>query len=223
MQLLKKCMLGAVAAALVLSSCASISNLSTARPVGKGNARLTAGLSKITTKSDTIPIIEQIPDFMFFELMGELGLTERFDLGIKYTFPTAAYLEGKYCVVKPDSTRGFFFTPAVRAGYTSFPHDSAESNDRMEISVPLYCSFFPHEKFGITLAPVYSTRFFMVDEARITNLAGGMFSLSIGKDAGIVIEGDYLYNFAWKWHEIQGGIGLYLPVKNLFGSLPFLN
>lgn len=203
----------------MFSSCASISNLSTARPLGKGESRLSIGISKITTKSDTIPLIEEIPDFMFFELMGTTGLTERFDLGIKYTFPLSAHLEGKYCLVKNDSALGFFLSPALRVGYTSFPADSGEDNNRFEISLPVYTSFFPSDMVGITIAPVYSTRFFITEDMRVTQLAGGMLSLCIGKKTGVIIEGDYLYNFAWKWHEIQGGIALFLPIKDIFSNL----
>jgi hypothetical protein len=202
---------------LLLSQCASISNLSTARPLGKGESRVTVGLSQITTKSDTIPIIEQVPDFLFFELMGTTGITERFDVGLKYTFPTAGYLEGKYTLVMNDSQTGFFFSPALRAGYTAFPNNSdTTDNNRVEISVPLYVSYFPAKAFGITLAPVYSTRFFMYKGSKITQLAGGMLSLSIGSKIGLIIEGDYLYNFKWKWHEIQGGAALFVPIRSIF-------
>ena len=41
---------------LIVSQCASNSNLSTAHPLGKGETRVTIGLSKTTTKSDTIPL-----------------------------------------------------------------------------------------------------------------------------------------------------------------------
>jgi hypothetical protein len=207
----------ALMAGLVISQCASISNLSTARPVGRGESRVTVGLSKITTKSDTIPIIESIPDFVFFELMGTAGITDRFDISLKYTFPTAGYFEANYCLLMNNPETGLFFSPALRAGYTAFPHDAdSAENNRVEISVPLYLSYFPAKAFGITLAPVYSGRFFLRGEYRITQLAGGMLSVSIGSKIGVIIEGDYLYNFYWKWHEIQGGAALVVPVKSIF-------
>ena len=201
---------------LMMAQCASISNLSTARPVGKGDARVTVGLSKITTESDTIPIIEKIPDFFFFELAGAAGITDRFDIGLKYTFPLAGYFEAKYCLLMNNAEKGLFFSPALRAGYTAFPHSDTTENNRMEISVPLYLSYFPATIFGISLAPVYSVRFFSSEDSRMSNLAGGMFSLSIGNKIGVIIEADYLYNFYWKWHEIQGGAALFVPVKSVF-------
>jgi hypothetical protein len=209
---------GAATAAILLANCASISNLSSARPTGKDGSRLTVAVSKITTKSDTIPIIEQIPDFVFFELMGTTGITDRLDLSLKYTFPTAGFLEGKYCVVISGPETGFFFSPALRVGYTSFPSDSTSDNNRVETSLPLYLSYYPTKIFGMTIAPVYAARFFL-GESRVTQLAGGMASFAIGNRTGLLIEGDYLYNFAWKWHEIQVGAALFVPVKNLFSSL----
>lgn len=208
-------------AVLFLCNCASISNFSTARPVGRGNGQITAALSRITTISDTIPLIEKIPEFYFFELLGTIGITDRFDLGVKYTFPAAGFLEGKYCFVSNDSLKGMFLSPALRAGYTSFPHDSGSTNNRFEISVPVYFSFFPSPLFGITVAPVYSGRFFMRNSSSVTHCSGTMLSMSIGKRIGVILEGDYLYNFTWKWHEIQAGIALFIPVKNLFSSLIF--
>jgi hypothetical protein len=201
----------------LFSQCASISNLSTAHPIGKGESRVTIGLSKITTKSDTIPLIEKIPDFFFFELMGAVGFTDRFDLGFKYTFPTAGYLEAKYCLLMNNHEKGFFVSPALRAGYTAFPSSSDTiDNNRIEVSVPIYLSYFPAKAFGITVAPVYSSRFFMSGDSRITQLAGGMLSVSIGSKIGVIIEGDYLYNFEWKWHEIQGGAALFIPINSIF-------
>jgi hypothetical protein len=208
----------AAAAVFLLSNCASISNLTTARPTGKGDSRLTIAVSKITTESDTIPIIEQIPDFMFFELMGTAGITDRLDLSIKYTLPAAGFLEGKYCLVMTNPQTGFFLSPALRAGYTSFPSDSTSDNNRIETSLPVYVSYYPAKIFGITMAPVYAARFFLGD-SRITQLAGGMASLSIGNKTGLMIEGNYLYNFAWKWHEIQVGGALFFPIKDIFSSL----
>ena len=153
-----------VALFLLIINCASISNFSTARPVGRGNGAVTAALSRIATLSDTVPLIEQIPDFYFFELMGTVGITDRFDVGVKYTFPAAGFIEGKYCLLADDSLKGRFLSPALRAGYTSFPHDSGSSNTRFEVSVPLYASVFPSELFGITVAPLYSIRFPMLTE-----------------------------------------------------------
>lgn len=206
---------------LLLADCASISNFSTARPVGKDHSQLTIGISKIMTESDTIPIIEKVPSFFFFEIMGTRGLTGRFDLSLKYTFPSAGFLEGKYCLVKTDSLTGFFLSPALRAGYSAFPTsgDDSTANDRMEMSLPIYLSIYPNSTFGLTVAPVLGLRFFMESESRMTQLAGAMASLSIGNKTGLIVEGDYFYNFYWQWHEIQVGAALFFPAENLFSSL----
>ena len=155
---------------------------------------------------------------MFFELMGTTGITDRLDLSLKYTFPAAGFLEAKYCLVMTNPETGLFLSPALRAGYTSFPSDSASDNNRIETSLPLYFSYYPAKVFGITIAPVYAARFFLGD-SRVTQLAGGMASLSFGTKTGVIVEGDYLYNLAWQWHEIQVGGALFFPIKDLFSSL----
>lgn len=52
------------------------------------------------------------------------GVTEKLDLGVKYTFPTTGSLEGKYCLIGAGKEKGVFIASGLRAGYVSISSDT---------------------------------------------------------------------------------------------------
>lgn len=198
----------------MLAGCASNSNYYSAKPVGDGNIQLLAAVSTIDTRdaADTVLATVIRPDFGIFELGAMLGLNERFDIGVKYSFPTAGFVEGKYALVGAGKEKGFFLAPGFRVGYTAFPEspEQKEENSRIELAVPLLVSLYPADWLGLTLIPTYSFRYFTALEGYGENIAGGNINLRLGGKFGFFVEGAAHRNFKWEWVEVQGGLGLYI-------------
>jgi hypothetical protein len=211
----------AVSAIMLLASCASNTNFYSAKPLGRGNLQGFAAVSTIKTAApaDTQTAALIRPDFTIFEVGAMIGVTDKIDVGIKYSFPLAGFLEAKYNLLSTDKKSGFYFSPGLRAGYTALPTDSGaeEDNQRIELAVPLYASFYPAEWFGLTIIPTYSLRFFVPAEGDFfEHLLGGNVNVRIGKKFGGVIECAVHRNFTWEWTEIQVGGGMFLTFRNLF-------
>jgi hypothetical protein len=207
------------AAAAVLAGCASNSNFYTGKSLGKGNAEGFAAVSHISTQSDTIPIIEKIPDFTFFEAGAAIGLTDRLDIGVKYTFPLAGFVQARYMLAGLGRQEGMFFAGGLRVGYTSFPHSTSDTsgNDRVEIAVPVYLSYYPADFLAFTMIPTYSCRFFTDEKIDyMENLVGGNVNIRVGKKVGFIGEFSYFHNLYWKWNELQFGGGVVFPVPSFW-------
>ena len=205
---------------LLATGCASISNFQTGKPLGKGNAEGIFSVSNINTiNGDSISIADHDyeivpPEFTFFELQGVLGITDRIDIGIKYTFPTAGALTAKYCLVGAGKEKGIFLSPGLRAGYTAFPSTDSTENNRIEISVPVYLSLYFTNFLSVSLIPTYSGRYF-TSFSSYENCLGGNFNLRIGKRFGFVAEAAYQRNLYWNWDELQFGGSIYFPLPEL--------
>ncbi len=210
-------------AVLLLSNCASNSNFYSAKPLGKGNGQGFFAVSKISTEqaadSSDASIIR--PDFTIFELGASVGITDKWDVGLKYSFPTAAFIETKYTLVGANNPRGFYFAPGFRGGYTSFGSDEDDNgedieNSRVELAVPLFLSIYPLEWLGLSVIPTYSFRFFTANSGYTEHILGGNVNLRLGKKIGVIIEGAAHKNFAWDWIEVQGGAAVFLQLESLF-------
>jgi hypothetical protein len=108
-----------------------------------------------------------------------VGITDRLDLGLKYTFPTGGSLEGKFCILGAGKKKGLFLTPGIRAGYSSSSisdnsDDSDDSNKStwVEMSVPVYLTMNFTESISLSLIPTYSGRF-IIEDSYYSNLLGG--------------------------------------------------
>jgi hypothetical protein len=211
---LKLLVVGGVSLALSLTAgCASNSNFLSAKPAEKGKIQLYTGLSSISI-ADTSSII---PSGFLFEVGADAGLTERFSLGFKYSFLTSGALNAKYTFIQTDSAKGFFSAIGLRGGYTAFPSvDSADANNRVEIAVPLYTSFYPTPWLGISVIPTYSLRFFTNEGSALRNLAGANVNLALGKKLGVVVEGSYFWNFGFDYQEVQVGACFFYGLDRLF-------
>lgn len=201
---------------LMFLGCASNSNFQSAKSLSKGVLDVYAGLSNIDYTDDSIVDGIDLPSGFFFELGADIGVTDKIDIGIKYTFPTAGFLSGKFTFLGSGKEKGFFSAIGLRGGYTAFPSSDSTSNNRIEFAVPLYLSVFPVEMFGISVIPTYSGRFFNDIDSYYTNLAGGNINISLGKRFHVVAEFSYFRNFHYNWNEMQGGIGFFVEIKDLF-------
>ncbi len=203
------------AAIAFLAGCASNSSFRNARPVGKGNADAFIGVSHITVFDEDF----EIPG-IFFEVGASAGITDAFDAIVKYTFPSTGSIEGKLTLVGARNDRGFFMAPGFRGGYTSFPtfnsgdDNDEESNDRVELAVPLYLTFSPVPKISFTVAPAYAGRFFTKGKG-YSNLVGGNVNIKLGDRFGVVLEGSYFRNLRWDFDEVQGGIAFMFAIADL--------
>jgi hypothetical protein len=182
-------------------------------------------VSHIGFSEDTIPILGSVPEAYFFELGANAGITEALGVGLKYTFPSAGSINGKYTFIGIGRQKGFFSAVGLQGGYTSFPTSEGDTteNQRIEFAIPVYASYFFNEIIGVTLIPAYCGRYYTSgsDESssELTNLFGGNLNLQIKSNVGIVIEGSWFYNAFYKWQEYQFGMGIVFPLKNLFSFL----
>jgi hypothetical protein len=201
----------------LLVGCASNSNFHSARPLGTGNAQGFFAISHLSGEGeDTTELVDSYT-FTTFEIGAMVGLLDGLDIGVKYTFPTAAFLEAKYALIGKGRQRGFFFGPGLRGGYTSFPTDTSEaSNNRIEFAVPLYCSLYPTEWFGMSLIPSYSGRVFEDPDADFTHLVGGNVNIDLGKKFGFLAEFSFYRNLTSSWNEMQVGAGIKYELRELF-------
>ncbi|HLV31479.1 MAG TPA: hypothetical protein VKY57_07925 [Chitinispirillaceae bacterium] len=208
---------------IYFAGCASISNFQTGKPLGKGNVEGMVAISKIDTRNgESLEIndseIEIVPpEFTFFELQAMVGITEKLDLGVKYTFPTAGAVVAKYCLIGAGKEKGFFLSPGIRAGYTAFPHneDDTTGNDRMEFFIPIHLSYYFADLFALSIAPTYSGRFF-IEGSSYENCFGGSVNVKIGKKFGVFAEAAYSRNLYWNWDEFQFGGSVFFSLPNLF-------
>jgi hypothetical protein len=203
------------------TGCASLSSFKTAKPLGKGNTEGAFSVSHVATTNNQdslIPgLMEKPPEFWFFELQGSMGITEKLDVGLKYTFPLSGSLDAKYCLAGADKDKGFFFSPGLKIGYTSLPDDASDStnNNRIEYFVPLYLSMYFTDFLSLSLIPSYSGRFY-TEASGYSNLLGGSANIRIGKKFGMIAEYSYYHNFNMEWDEYQIGAALYFPLFKLF-------
>ncbi len=226
----KKVLRAGLSGVLFLAAgCVSVSNFQTGKPLGKGNTQGYAAVSHITTKSKSIKIDDSIsisipiePEFTFFEIGAMLGINDRLDVGLKYTFPTGGSFDGKFCLLGAGKEKGFFLSPGLRAGYTSVsnPDDSDDSDDSnkstwFDMSVPIYLTMNFTESFSLSLIPTYSGRF-IIQDSYYSNLLGGNVNVKLGNRFGIIVDVAFYRNFKWEWNEIQGGGALFFPLPSLF-------
>ncbi|MBD3419203.1 MAG: hypothetical protein GF398_03695 [Chitinivibrionales bacterium] len=212
-------------AVLVLSGCASNSNFHTARASGKGQAHAFTAFSFAQFSGDTLVLLEDedidtvqtyVPQGIFFELGGMFGLLDKFDVGFKYTFPTAGCVEAKYTFLGGSKETGIFSAVGVRLGYTSFGDaDDGEALARVEYSLPLYFSYYPAEWFSVSLVPAYNGRIYTFGDVPLQNLVGGNANLHLGAKYGILLEYSYFRNLTSEWNEIQFGLGVTYEFEKL--------
>ncbi len=210
-------------ALFLIIGCASVSNFQTGKPLGKGNVQGYCAVSHITTEGNPISIAELVeiqPEFTFFEIGAMVGVTDKIDLGLKYTFPTSGLFDSKFCLLGAGKERGFFLSPGVRAGYSSISSsdnfddsDNSKKNTRIELSVPVYLTMNFSEFFSLSLIPTYSGRY-ITEDSYYSNLLGGNLNMKIGKKFGIVIDAAVYHNFKWEWQEIQGGGAVFFPLPS---------
>ncbi len=221
----KKVLAISLAGAFFLTAgCASVSNFQTGKPLGKGNMQGYCAVSHITTKGNpiTIPgLIEVQPEFTFFEVGAMLGITDRLDLGLKYTFPTGGLFDSKFCLIGSGKEKGFFLAPGLRAGYSSLSDsddtddtDDSNKNSRIELSVPVYLTINFSEFFSLSLIPTYSGRF-ITQDSYYSNLLGGNLNMKLGRKFGVVIDAAFYHNFKWEWQEVQGGAAIFFPLPSI--------
>ncbi|NLW33449.1 MAG: hypothetical protein GXY77_18535 [Fibrobacter sp.] len=204
--------------------CASISNFQTGKPLGKGNVEAMVAISNIDTRNgDKINIsdneIELVPPkFTFFEIQAMVGITEKFDVGVRYTFPTAGSIVAKYCLIGAGNDKGFFLSPGIRAGYTAFPTsgDDTTGNDRMEYFIPIHLTYYFTDYLALSVTPTYSGRYYTAVDLGYENCLGGSVNFKIGKKFGIIAEGAFFRNFHTEWDEYQFGGSVFFPFPNLF-------
>jgi hypothetical protein len=225
MHLSKILLLAFIGLQLICIGCASNSNFTTARAIPKGEVDGFFAVSHIGFSEDTIPILGSVPEAYFFELGANAGITEALGVGLKYTFPSAGSINGKYTYVGVGRQKGFFSAVGIQGGYTSFPTAEGDTteNQRIEFSFPLYASYFINEIIGISLIPTYSGRYYTSggddSDSPLSNLFGGNINLQIKSKVGVVIEGSWFYNSLYNWQEYQIGMGIIFPLKNLFTFL----
>jgi hypothetical protein len=191
----------------MLSSCASLSSYQDARTVEAGKARVFIGGGTYTEaypKQDS-EFAESIATALenyktpLIEAGLRVGVTEKIDLGLKYTLPGGAVFDGKYQLLG-DSASSFVVSTGAKFGYLSIKQTTTIGGNEVEsewttldATLPIYLSYYPVDWFAITVNPNYTFRSaFAPDvETATSNIYGANTSVKLGKNWGLIVEYGY--------------------------------
>ncbi len=224
-------------AALLMTSCASLSSYQDARTLEQGKAQMFIGGGTYTEQypeqSDQVAqaISEAIEDYKtpLIEAGLRVGVMEKLDLGLKYTIPGGIVFDGKYQLLggKEDV---FAISSGAKVGYLSIKQtvtvdgqDQTSEWTTIDATVPLYLSYYPLSWLSVTVSPDYTFRHSTSSEGGSTNanVYGANASLKLGSDWGLVVEyGYHLTDAEGVDAYQQAGAVLYWPIsfglKDLF-------
>lgn len=154
--MLKMKAIGVFLAAALLTGCASMSTMQTARTTPKGEVVGLLGAGVVNSEFalgelDTISI-----NAPFLEVGGRYGINEKLDLGIKLTIIGTAVADVKYQFLGSQESK---LAGSVGFGLGYLSIESGGSTSKMfDIMTPLYFSYHPAEWFSIYASPRYVFR-----------------------------------------------------------------
>lgn len=188
-------------AVLLLSGCASMSTMQTARTTEKGEFGYDVGGGYIKTDialgtADTISF--KAP---FLEIGGRYGVTDKLDLGAKLTLIGTATADAKYQFLG-DGESMLAGSAGFGLGYLSISSGSGVNTSDskiFDIMVPAYFSVHPTDWFSVYASPRYVFRinsYSSSNESGTDNSSwyGVTAGIRLGKRVGFLAEYSYFGN-----------------------------
>ena len=135
---------------LLFSSCAQLSSFQTGKTLGKGTNQITVTATGYGVTGEPGSIIEgDLAIFPFIEVMGQFGITDRLDLGLKLSTGGNAQGHAKFQFAGSLESK---FAAALGGGLS---YQWADEVRVYRAHVPLYLSYHPGEKDAIYATPRY--------------------------------------------------------------------
>jgi hypothetical protein len=203
-----------------LFSCASNSIFQDAIPVTSEKNILSFGASMRGVLIDSSKKIRlKYTDISILPI--DIGLTSeidnKIDFSFKYTIPLTIELGLKFCMDTFSVNRHYYSALGFAMGFDLL---HASDTNKVKIDFPGYFSFrIPvyqtlsiNKYCTISIIPNSMIR---LDYRHFQVLAGSNLNTKIGSDAGVLIEGSYLYNFRYREPKCQFGANAYFPIKRV--------
>jgi len=203
-----------VALITLLSSCAQISSLQTAKTLPKGDAILGASIAAYGVSDDDFVGGELgtavVPHLEFF---GRQGIAENFDVGLKFSSSLNISIDGKYQFYGNQTSK---FALAVGAAFEYQYSNGGNFISRQ--TLPLYFSFHPNDDFALYTSPKFIHQ--IISDDNNFMFLGGNIGLQkrIGTRFSIIAEGSNFFIFDNRFKTsgellFQAGIGFLFDLR----------
>jgi hypothetical protein len=180
------------------TGCASFSSFQDARTVDKGTARMLVAATSHTAVVDSATAFED-PSFYVIDVGARVGLTKKFDIGLKYTLPGSMVGDAKYMFTSRESKVGF--STGFSAGYTKVEVEFSDSSGNstatasspttIDATIPLYFSVYPLNWLSFTVEPHATYRWVIGGWLTAGPIVGANGDLKIGNRGGLLLEGGW--------------------------------
>lgn len=206
----------------LLTSCASMSTLQTARTTEKkkfvggfsgGSVHYDTGVKKTTDSTSTSTYVLNVP---FVEGYARYGITDKFDMGAKVTIIGTFLVDAKYQFLGDAESK---IAGSTGLGFGMLTMQSGDYTNRIkDIHIPLYFSVHPAKWLGLYVNPRFVYRFNTSDDGKTTRTFtsswyGATGGVRIGKKAGVFIEYSYFGNSETSMPFTQFTVGLGFGIR----------
>lgn len=203
-------------AVILLSSCFSINNFQTAKTLNKNQVELGAGLAAGSSfeldldPEDTIGGVDDIglplADVVLF---GRYGITDRFDVGLRFSALGDLGLDAKYMLIG-DKESFFTLSPGFGLSTNSW---LVGFSGIFQLEVPIHTSYQLSDNFALFITPRYvaqsaTSAAFDNDSGDLLNYVGGSAGLEFGKDIKFIVGANYLKILDYPLSNFNVGAGV---------------
>lgn len=199
---------------IILSSCASMSSLQTARttPVGEFGYGVGGGYVKSEIQLGETDSTQNL-NAPFVEVSTRYGLTDKLDVGARLTIIGTGVVDAKYQFLG-DQESVFAGSAGLGLGHLSI--NSGDTKSRIyDVMVPLYFSVHPTEWFSAYASPryVYRINSYTTGEEKgssSTHWYGATGGIRVGKKFGAFLEYSRFGNSdeSTPFSQVTGGISI---------------
>lgn len=174
----------------LFSSCAQLSSFQTGKTLGKGNNMITVGAIGYGIKGEPGSVIEgDQAIFPHVEIMGQFGIAERLDLGVKLSSSANLQAYGKYQIAGNMKSK---FAASLGGGFTyQFAGDDGTNIFRTHL--PIYLSYHPGEKQAVYATPRFVYQFVSDDNNSYFLGSSLGFSNRFSENFTGFLEGSFYY------------------------------
>ena len=181
---------------VIVSSCVSMSSMQTARTTPKDDYGFGFGAGTVNSDLglgvDTVHI-----SFPFMEAYGRYGITDKLDIGMKFTFIGTIAADVKYQVIGDRNT---VFAGSVGGGFGFMSIFSGDSKSKIfDLILPAYFSIHPAKVFSLYFNPKYIYRinnYTVNSDKGISNSSwyGTTGGIRFGKKTALFLEYSFFKN-----------------------------
>lgn len=203
-----------IATVLLLSSCAQISSLQTAKTLPKGASILGGNIALYGVTGDDF-IGGELGNIVLphVEVFGRQGFAKNFDVGLKLSTSANLAIDGKYQFHGDQASK---FAMAIGAAF-EYQFNSTDNFISRQI-IPLYFSFHPNDSFALYASPKFIHQW-VVNNDNIIFLGSNIgLKKRLTPRFSLIAEGSNFYVFDSQFNisdEIiyQAGIGFLFDIR----------